>query len=157
VTPAERAALVETYRGGYAAVVAALDAAGPDQLDTAADGGWTPRQVVHHLADSEMTSAIRLRRLLAEDGAVISGYDEARFAQVLRYGTRPVDAALRALEASRATTTELLDTLTEAEWARTGTHTESGTYGVEDWLRVYAAHGADHAAQIRAAAGVSPS
>lgn len=154
MTPAERAALVTTYREGYAAVVAALDAAGPDRLDVAADGGWTARQVVHHLADSEMTSAIRLRRLLAEDTPVIAGYDEEAFARVLRYDSRPVEASLRALEAARATTAELLDALTEDEWARAGTHSETGPYGVEDWLRVYAAHGHDHAAQIRAAAGV---
>jgi hypothetical protein len=119
----------------------------------AADGGWTARQVVHHLADSEMTSAIRLRRLLAEDDPVIAGYDEETFAKVLRYD-RPVDASLRALEAARATSAELLDLLTEEDWARAGTHTESGRYGVEDWLRIYAAHAHDHAAQIRAAAGV---
>ena len=154
MTPAERAALVETYSAGYGAVQAALAEAGPGRLDTAADGGWTPRQVVHHLADSEMTSAIRLRRLLAEDDPVIAGYDEAAFARVLRYAERPVEAALRALEASRATTAELLGLLTEDEWARAGTHTESGPFGVEDWLRIYAAHGHDHAAQIRAAAGI---
>jgi len=148
VTPAERAALVERYEAGYAEVAAALDAVA--DLDAARDG-WTPRQVVHHLADSEMTSAIRLRRLLAEDAPVIAGYDEAAFARVLRYAERPVDAALRAFEAARATTAELLRTLTEDEWLRTGTHTESGPYGVEDWLRTYAAHAADHAAQISAA------
>jgi len=43
------------------------------------DGGWTPREVVHHLADSEMTSAIRLRRLLAEESPVIQGYEEMQF------------------------------------------------------------------------------
>jgi len=153
VTPAERAALVTRYREGYAAVRAALDAAGPDRLDTAADGGWTARQVVHHLADSEMTSAIRLRRLLAEDDPVIAGYDEATFAARLHYTARPVEASLRALEASRASTAELLDLLDEAEWARAGTHTETGAYGVTDWLRTYAAHAHDHAEQIRKAAG----
>lgn len=153
MTPAERAALVEAYAAGHAEVRAALDAAGPAALDTAAAGGWTPRQVLHHLADAEMTSAIRLRRLLAEDAPVIAGYDEEAFARVLRYDARPVEAALRALEAARATTAELLGLLTEEEWARAGTHTESGPYGVEDWLRCYAAHARDHAAQIRAAAG----
>ena len=149
-----RATLLETYRAGYAAVVAAVEAAGPDRLDVAADGGWTARQVVHHLADSEMTAAIRLRRLLAEDAPVIAGYDEETFAKTLRYTERPIEASLRAVEAARATSAELLDLLTEDEWARTGTHSESGPYGVEEWLRIYAAHAHDHAAQIRAAAGV---
>ncbi|HEU0129449.1 MAG TPA: DinB family protein [Mycobacteriales bacterium] len=152
MTPAERAALVERYRGGYAAFAAAVAGAG-DRLDRPApDGGWTGRQVVHHLADSELTSALRLRRLLAEDAPVIAGYDENAFARVLRYD-RPVDAALRAVEAARATSAELLGLLTEAEWARAGTHTESGPYGVEDWLRTYAAHPYDHAEQLRRVSG----
>lgn len=151
MTPAERAALLAGYEAGYDEVAKAL--AGVADLD-AGDGGWTPRQVVHHLADSEMTSAIRLRRLLAEDDPVVAGYDEEAFARVLRYAERPVEAALRAFEAARATTAELLRTLTDDEWARAGTHTESGRYGVEDWLRIYAAHAADHAEQIRSASRV---
>jgi hypothetical protein len=155
LTPAERAALIGRYAGGYAALAAAVDAAA-GRLDQAApDGGWTARQVVHHVADSEITSAIRLRRLLAEDDPVIGGYDENRFAAVLRYD-RPVDAALRAVEAVRSTSLELVERLTPAEWARAGTHTETGRYGVEDWLRTYAAHPYDHAAQLARAAGVVP-
>lgn len=155
MTPAERSWLLDRYASGYAAVAAAVDAAGPDRLDTAAAGGWTARQVVHHLADSEMTSAVRLRRLLAEDDPVIEAYDEERFAEVLRYGTRPVEASLRAVEAARETSAQLLALLTGEEWARAGTHTQSGPYGVGEWLRTYAAHAHDHAAQIRAAAGVT--
>ena len=155
MTPAERAAAVERYRGGYAAVAAAVAAAGPDRLDLAAMGGWTARQVVHHLADAEMTSAIRLRRLLAEDAPVIAAYDENAYADVLRYAERRVEIALRAIEAARETSAELLDLLTEEQWARTGTHSESGEYGVAEWLRIYAAHPYDHAAQIRAAAAVA--
>lgn len=155
MTPADRAALLERYRDGYAAVAAAVAAAGPDRLDVAAGGGWTARQVVHHLADAELTSGVRLRRLLAEDEPVIAAYDENAYAEVLRYAARPVEAALPLIEAVRAATADLLGTLTEEQWARTGTHTEAGAYGVEEWLRVYAAHPYDHAAQIRAAAGVA--
>ena len=154
MTPADRAGLLERYRGGYAAVEAAVAEAGPDRLDLAAAGGWTGREVVHHLADAEMTAAIRLRRLLAEDTPVIGGYDEEAFARVLRYRDRPVGTALAAIRAARETSAELLGLLTEDEWARGGTHTESGPYGVTDWLRIYAAHPYDHAAQLRAAAGL---
>jgi hypothetical protein len=153
VTPEERAALVARYRAGYAAFAAAVADAGHAGLDRAAEGGWTGRQVVHHLADSELTSAVRLRRLLAEDAPEIVGYDEARFADVLHYD-RPVAAALRAVEAARETSAELLDRLTEEDWRRTGTHTESGAYGVEVWLRTYADHPYDHTRQLRRAAGV---
>jgi hypothetical protein len=117
------------------------------------DEGWTARQIVHHLADSEMTSAIRLRRLLAEDDPVIAGYDEAEFARRLHYDDRPIGPSLDAMAAARATSTQLLERLTEEDWARTGTHSESGPYDVEDWLRIYAAHGRDHADQIRRAVG----
>src|SRR5256885_1400656 len=72
---AARRALLATYREGYQAVVDALSGADDADLDRRpAAGEWTARQVVHHLADSEMTSAIRLRRLLAEDDPVIAGY-----------------------------------------------------------------------------------
>lgn len=148
VTAGERAALVARYEGGYAAFAAAV--AEVTDLD-AAHEGWTPRQVVHHLADAEMTSAIRLRRLLAEDAPVIAAYDENAFARRLHYDARPVEVSLRAIEAARATSAELLAHLSEDEWARQGTHTEDGAYGVEDWLRIYAAHPYDHAEQVRAA------
>ena len=144
----DRDALVARYRAGYDAFAAAV-AECPD-LD-AAHEGWTPRQVVHHVADSEMTAAIRLRRLLAEDEPVIAGYDENAFARLLHYESRPVEASLRAIEAARATSAEILARLTEEEWARRGTHTESGAYGVEEWLRTYADHPYDHADQVRAA------
>jgi hypothetical protein len=153
VTAADRAALVARYKEGTAAFTqAATEVADAGRLDHApAGGGWTARQVVHHLADAELTSAIRLRRLLAEDGPVIQAYDEATFARTLHYD-RPVEAALRAVEAARATSAELLDRLTGADWARQGTHSDDGRYGVEDWLRIYAAHPFDHADQLREAA-----
>ncbi len=66
MTPTERSELIARYAEGHAAVIAALDRIGPDRLDTVPpDGSWTPRMVVHHLADSEMTSALRVRKLLA--------------------------------------------------------------------------------------------
>ena len=73
-----------------------------------ADGGWTPREVVHHVADSEMTSAIRLRRLIAEDEPLIVGYDGDEFARRLHYADRPIEPALAAVAAARATTVQIL-------------------------------------------------
>ncbi len=103
--------------------------------------------VVHHLADSETNSYLRLRKLLAEDDAQIQGYDEARFAEVLHYD-RPIEHSLAVFGAVRASSGELLDRLTDDDWARTGTHSESGVYSVEDWLAIYADHAMDHAEQI---------
>ncbi len=150
-----RTPLIEQYLAAAAEVRAAvhgltdadLDAVPPDEPD-----GWTARQIVHHLADSEMTSAIRLRRLLCEDEPRIASYDESEFARRLHFD-RPIASSLDAMEAARATSGELLVRLTEEDWARSGVHDESGAYSVDDWLRIYAAHGHDHADQIRRAAG----
>ena len=106
--------------------------------------------VVHHLADSEAMAYIRLRRLIAEDDPQIQGYDEPEWARRLHYD-RPIDASLAVLRAVRAASLELLRSLTEDEWARTGTHTESGAYSVERWLGIYAEHSHEHADQIRRA------
>ena len=91
LTPAERAALIERYRDGHRVVLEALAGATDAELDAApaAPDEWTARQVVHHLADSEMMSALRLRRLIADDHPVIEGYDEPRFARRLFYADRP--------------------------------------------------------------------
>jgi hypothetical protein len=151
---AERARLIDQYAHGADEVDRALRDIGRQAFDRRpADGSWSAREVVHHLADSEMTSAIRLRKLLAEDDPTIQGYDEAGWAQVFRYADRPMEPALSAIRAARATTVQILETLDEAAWSRTGTHTESGPYGVEHWLRIYAVHAHEHADQIRRAGG----
>ncbi len=144
----EREALSARYCEGYSAVREAVASLSEAALDTQPGAGWTPREIVHHLADSEMTATIRLRRLLAEERPVISGYDEELFARKLHYGERPITASLDAVRTARETSAELLDCLSEEEWAREGTHSESGPYTVEDWLKIYAAHAHDHAAQI---------
>jgi len=143
--------LVDRYKDGHRLVLEALAGASGAELDVApAPGKWTAREIVHHLADSEMTSAIRLRLLVASPAPPeIRGYDQDEFARRLRYSKRPIQAALDAFGAARRTTVEILDGLTEDDWLRTGTHSESGPYSVERWLEIYAAHGHDHAAQIR--------
>jgi hypothetical protein len=150
---ARRHELVARYREGPGVVEELVGSLTDDDLDRApAEGGWTAREVVHHLADSEMTSAIRVRLLLAEDDPVIQGYDEEGFARRLHYDTRRPEASLAALRASRESTADILDRLQEDDWARTGTHTESGPgYSVEGWLEIYASHAHDHAEQIRKA------
>ena len=147
----ERRTLIETYRDGIERVHRAIDGAGEDELDRRpGPGEWSAREVAHHLADSETMSTIRLRRLLAEDGPLIQAYDEAEFARRLHYD-RPIDASLAVFAAVRTSNLDLLDALTDEEWQRTGTHSEEGPYSVEGWLRIYAAHGHDHADQIRRA------
>ena len=149
---ADRAALIAKYKEGadvIAAAVAGLSDADLDRRPSPDD--WTAREVVHHLADAETRSAVRLRQLLAEDDPVIQGYDEELYARKLAYD-RPLDLSLALVKAVRAATAELLDTLRDEDFLRSGTHTESGPYSVDTWLELYAAHGHDHAAQITAAA-----
>ena len=149
-SPAHRAARLNRYAAGADAVEAALDGITDAELDARpGPDSWSAREIVHHLADSEMTSAIRLRKLVAEDDAVIHGYDEGLFARRLHYGERPIDASLQAMRASRLSSADLLGHLTVDEWHRAGTHTESGRYSVETWLQVYGDHPHDHARQIR--------
>src|SRR5690348_6026000 len=82
-----RAALLARYMLGYQEVAATVRGLSDAELDARppVGGGWTPRQIVHHLADSEMTSALRLRRLLAEEQPVLASYDEEAFARRLYY------------------------------------------------------------------------
>ena len=147
----DRTALLDRFRTGYDDVVDALADINPEELDSRPpDGGWTAREVAHHLADSEATAYIRLRRLIAEDNPTIVGYDEEEFARRLHY-ERPIEPSLVILQGVRASSLQLLESLTPDEWRRSGTHTESGAYTVDDWLRIYAGHSHDHADQIRRA------
>ena len=150
----ERKALIRRYREGHRAVVEALSGLKDEELDRSASDEWTPRMIAHHLADSEMTSAIRLRRLIAEDGPVISGYDEAQFAKKLTTD-RPIEPSLEAMRWARESTAQILERLTDEDWLRAGTHSERGPYSVEDWLTIYANHGHDHAKQIERSRGGS--
>jgi hypothetical protein len=149
----EKAQLIKKYRAGHSEVVDAFKGITEKELDRSAEPGeWTPRQIAHHLADSEMMSAIRIRRLLAEDKPVIYGYDEKALAEKLT-SDRPIEPSLEAMKWARETCAQLLDRMSEDDWRIVGTHTESGRYTPEDWLRIYAAHGHEHADQIRRARG----
>ena len=150
--PAERARLLARYEEGPTVLEASLAGLSQEELDFRhGPEEWTPREIVHHTADSEMTSAVRLRKLLAEEDTVIQAYDEAEFARRLYYDRRPIRPSLAAIRAARESTASILHQLDDAQWARRGTHAESGVYGVELWLEIYAAHCHDHADQVRRA------
>jgi hypothetical protein len=154
VTPEDRKALIAQYNDGYRAVAEALAGATDEQLDARpAPGKWTAREVVHHLADSELTAAMRLRLLVATDHPQILGYDQDQFARTLFYD-RPIAASLDAFKSARRATAEILERMTDADWARAaGTHTEHGPYTADRWLQIYAAHAHGHAEQILVARG----
>jgi DinB superfamily len=145
----ERAKLIKMYGAGYEEVLGALEEFPASKLTARPfRGKWSAAEIVHHLADSEMTAAIRLRRLLVEDRPVIYGYDQDAFADRLRYNEREVEPALDAFRAARATTMQLLEAMTLADWARQAWHTDGGAYDPERWLEIYGVHAHNHAAQI---------
>lgn len=147
----EREALIARYKRGYQLILDAIAGMTDAEWDAReAPGEWSPREVIHHLADSEMNSAIRIRKLIIEDSPQIQGYDQEEYARRLHYD-RPIENSLLALQAARATSAELLDRMSDEDWQSAGTHTESGPYTAHDWLRVYAEHCEEHAEQIRRA------
>ena len=133
----------------FLSVVASLT---PGDLDKSDSEGWTPRQVIHHMADSESQSNARLRRLLSEPaGTQIQGYDENLWAnnKTLGYSELPIDTALAMFKASRASTLETIKRMTEDQLQIAGVHSESGPYTVAKWFEIYSKHPVDHANQIR--------
>ena len=122
-----------------------------NDLDTSDHEGWTPRQVIHHMADSEAQSFSRLRRLIAEPGSIIQGYDEAKWAKslTLGYSELPVADSLEIIAAVRKASFELVKRLTPEQLEITGVHSESGIYSVLRWIETYSRHPIDHTNQIK--------
>lgn len=149
LTPAQRTALIDRYERGPSLLEAALARIPADALQwRPAPDQWTAHEVVVHCADSETNAHGRLRTLLAEADPVIQGYDQTGWAARLTYHELPIATALATVAAVRANTVPLLRRLGAADWGRVGRHTESGAYGVEDWLRIYAEHLEGHARQL---------
>ncbi len=150
MTSAERDKLIARYAAGPDEVASSLQGISSDGLTAhPLPGKWSVAEIVHHLADSETIAGIRLRRLLAEDRPVIQGYDQEGFAARLRYNERDLRPAWEAFRSTRGTTVQLLRGMSEADWHRTGWHTEAGLYTAESWLEIYSEHAHKHAAQIR--------
>src|SRR5437660_7942838 len=117
MTSAEKQELIARYKDGYTEVAESLEGFPTASLTAhPISGKWSAAEIVHHLADSETTSAIRLRRLLVEDNPLIQGYDQEAFAARLHYTEREIAPALDAFRSARATTAQLLDLMTEEDW-----------------------------------------
>ena len=143
-----RAENIETLRllpQRLRAAVAGLDAA---QLDTPyREGGWTVRQVVHHVADSHANSYIRFKLALTEDWPTIKPYDEAAFAQ-LADSKLPIEGSLALIEALHGRWVALLEALTKADFQRGFTHPKMGRQSLANALAIYAWHSHHHTAHI---------
>ena len=128
-----------------------------EQLDVHHENGWSARQIIHHVADSEAQSYARLRRLVAEpEGSVIQGYDEGAWAESekLGYKDSPVENSIAVYAAVRAGSLDVLKRLEESDLEKSGEHSESGKFTIEKWLVNYTKHPLDHGDQlIRATKG----
>ena len=145
----------QNYGDSTAAFIEAVGMVTPENIDKADHAGWTPRQIIHHMADSESQSAARLRRILAQPGTQILGYDENAWSEceALGYRTMPIENSFAMYKASRASSLEILNNLKESDLEKFAIHSERGNFSVEDWLRVYSKHPVDHANQLREAIG----
>jgi hypothetical protein len=148
----ELQALASDYLAATEVFLAAYAKLDPADLDKPKSDGWNPRQVIHHLADSESQSCARLKRLIAEPGSIIQGYDENKWAQnpTLGYLVLPIEASLALFKASRQASLEIIKRLEFADLSKSGTHTESGAYDLRKWFRSYINHPKDHANQLLA-------
>jgi hypothetical protein len=120
-------------------------------IDNHVAEGWSGRQIVHHIADSEAQSYARLRRLVAEPvGSLIQGYDEAAWAQCERLGYQEmgIEHSLNVFSAVRAASLDIVKRLTPEDLERYGEHSESGRYSVATWLETYTRHPREHAAPL---------
>ena len=141
----------ENYRSATEEFLNLISSLKETDLDISDAEGWTPRQVIHHMADSEAQSYARLRRLIAEPGTTIQGYDEGKWAenQTLGYKSQPIEYSVAVLKAVREATYQLLLRVNESLLNNKGIHSESGEYSIKNWLESYINHPKDHANQIR--------
>jgi uncharacterized damage-inducible protein DinB len=120
----------------------------PEQLDTPyRSGGWTVRQVVHHLPDSHLNAYTRFKLALTEDVPTIRTYDEAAWAE-LPDATGHVEPSLQLMDALHDRWVYLLEGLDDTAWKRSLQHPEVGELGMDDLLALYAWHGRHHVAHI---------
>ena len=143
--------MVENYREATEQFIEVASNLSEVQLDKRKDQGWSARQVIHHVAESEAQSYARLRRLIAEPGTQIQGYDEGAWGEnkTLGYSDLPIDNSLDVFKAVRASSLEVLKRISAEQLDNSGEHSESGTYTLRNWLETYIKHPTEHAEQIR--------
>jgi len=119
------------------------------QIDTPyREGGWTVRQVVHHLADSHINAYSRFKLALTEENPPVRGFDEAAWAELADSQVTPIDVSLGILEHLHARWVVLLRSLEEADWERPVVHSKAGPMSLKLLLALYSWHGAHHVAHI---------
>ena len=149
VAPGSRPQLVAELAAAPARFREAVRGLTAAELDTPyRPGGWTVRQVVHHVADSHMNSFIRFRLALTEDQPAVKGYDQAAWAELSDSRTAPIEPSLELIESLHDRWVRLLESFTDADYARTFKHSELGLVRLDTNLALYAWHSRHHAAHI---------
>ena len=149
VSPEDRARFIEEIARTPANLRAAVAGLSDSQLDTPyRPGGWTVRQVVHHVPDSHMNSYVRFRLALTEDEPTIKPYDQTRWAELADSRTAPVETSLALLESLHERWVLLLRSLSPADFGRQFRHPEIGVVSLEKNLALYAWHSRHHVAHI---------
>src|SRR5271157_1920537 len=143
-------ALLERFRRGPEIIAMALTGVHGDEEDfVPAPGKWSVRQIVAHLADSEIVAAHRIRQVLAEDHPVMTWFDEELWAVNLDYARRKPKQSLETLRHLRAENYELLKSVPESAFGRGGLHSTFGPKTLLQMLDAFGAHVENHARQIQ--------
>jgi hypothetical protein len=150
ITDARRRGWIDEIAAAPAELRAAVAGLSDGQLDTPyRPGGWTVRQVVHHLPDSHLNAYTRIRLALTEEGPTIKPYEEARWAELPDARTAPVEVSLALLEALHRRWVLLLRALRPEEFRRTFVHPEHGrALALDEVVPLYAWHGRHHVAHV---------
>jgi hypothetical protein len=148
-TAADRQQLLGEIRDTPARLRDAIAGLRQEQLETPyRPGGWTVRQVVHHLPDSHMNAYIRFRMALTEEQPTIKPYDEARWAELVDARSGPVDVSLALLTALHTRWVALLESFAPEHWSRAYHHPDMGKVPLGTALALYAWHGRHHVAHV---------
>jgi uncharacterized damage-inducible protein DinB len=149
VTADTRRTCIRQIADAPAAIRAAVARLDEPQIDTPyRPGGWTVRQVVHHVPESHMNAYIRFKLALTEDNPTIKPYDEAAWAETADTTRTPIDASFRLLDALHQRWVILLESMQARDFARRLQHPERGPMTLDEMLQLYAWHGRHHVAHI---------
>ncbi|HXJ40448.1 MAG TPA: putative metal-dependent hydrolase [Bryobacteraceae bacterium] len=149
ITAEDRKGWIETVAATPAKLREAVEGLSEEQLNTPyREGGWTVRQLVHHVPDSHMNSYVRFKLALTENEPTIKTYDEAAWAKLQDTVMTPIETSLCLLQCIHERWVHVLEGMTEGDWSRNLIHPELGKITLEKMLALYAWHGRHHVAHV---------
>jgi uncharacterized damage-inducible protein DinB len=149
LTTSERAVCIEQIAESPSKLRATVSGLSESQIDTPyRDGGWTVRQIVHHLPDSHMNAYIRFKLAVTEQNPTIKPYEQQLWAELSDARTSPIEHSFALLESLHQRWVAFLQSLQKSDFAKRFIHPESGEHDLDWLLQMYAWHGRHHTAQI---------